>query len=303
MDYFFGSGSTGPDPSKRKLCVRIGPNTQNLKVYNVNDDSQPQFVDSEYFTGHIAVRVKNFRGFTPDDTPPIAITPYFGTRRRLFSIQFSGRFRKEYSVDDVVFGAEFENKVNPPTGTWVALKFANLIDPALLADVYAEKPWLYSPMLCSMNTLNVQPSSTALPSVSAGHSVSELASKVQTTPSPAELLGAWTWGGEVELKEENTLMFEGIDDVAVASDDVNERRAYFRDQQTRQDTIFKPSQVYHCEIFAPFIDLNTFDLSLGININLLRYLNDQPIRLMAKSQKDNTPFFVIEFDLSQEIDS
>jgi hypothetical protein len=55
----------------------------------------------------------------------------------------------------VVFGAEFEKKCTPPTGTWVAMKFANLIDPALQSDVYADKPWLFSPMLCSMNILHI----------------------------------------------------------------------------------------------------------------------------------------------------
>ncbi len=51
------------------------------------------------------------------------------------------------------------------------------------------------------------------------------------------------------------------------------------------------------QIFAPFIDLTTFDLNLGINVNLVRYLNKQPIRLSAKSISKNIPFFVIEFDL------
>lgn len=32
-------------------------------------------------------------------------------------------------------------------------------------------------------------------------------------------------------------------------------------------------------------------------MNLVRYLNKQPIRLSAKSQTKNIPFFVIEFDL------
>jgi hypothetical protein len=51
------------------------------------------------------------------------------------------------------------------------------------------------------------------------------------------------------------------------------------------------------KIFAPFIDFNTFDLTLGINVNLLRYLTKQPIRLICKSLSKNIPFYVIEFDL------
>ena len=47
------------------------------------------------------------------------------------------------------------------------------------------------------------------------------------------------------------------------------------------------------------MDLNTFDLALGINVNLIRYTNEQPIRLTAKSQSKNTPFFFIEFFLTE----
>jgi hypothetical protein len=43
--------------------------------------------------------------------------------------------------------------------------------------------------------------------------------------------------------------------------------------------------------------LNTFDLSLGININTLQYMNQQPIRMLAKSQSTGVVFFWVEFDL------
>lgn len=322
MDYFFGRSAspkppkspkprsasplppqpaTTPEPplSEKKLRVRIGPTLENLQIYNANDDAHPHFVDSEYFCGHIVVRVKKFNGFTPDDTEPLN-TDYFGERRRTFSIQFSGRFKQPQSVDDVVFGGEFQNKVNPPPGTWVALKFANLIDPALLTDVYSDKPWLYSPMLCSMNTVNVIPATVEFPDVKPGHSVSMASAKVTSSPSPVELLGKWTWGDSVELKEDNTLMVPQDLEVPIASDDINERRKYFRDATIRQETKYLPDRIYNCEIFAPVVDFNTFDLNLGINVNLLGYLNNQPITLYVKSLKDNTKFFVVDFELVHE---
>ena len=65
----------------------------------------------------------------------------------------------------MVFGAEFERKLSPPTGAWVAIKFANLIDPALTTDLYSDTPWLYSPILCSMNVVNVQPATESVSSI------------------------------------------------------------------------------------------------------------------------------------------
>jgi hypothetical protein len=48
------------------------------------------------------------------------------------------------------------------------------------------------------------------------------------------------------------------------------------------------------------MDLNTFDVSLGINVNALQYLNEQPIRMMSKSQSTGRVFFVIEFNLIKD---
>lgn len=50
-------------------------------------------------------------------------------------------------------------------------------------------------------------------------------------------------------------------------------------------------------MFAPFLNFNTFDLSLGININIIQMMNQQPIRLLCKSRSRNIPFFYVEFML------
>ncbi|KAJ3213195.1 hypothetical protein HDU67_003173 [Dinochytrium kinnereticum] len=320
MDYLFGSG---PAWQGRKLRVRIGASLSSLQTVNVNDDSHPHFIDSPYFTGNIAVRVKNFAGIVPEGCTPIASSEYFGTRRRLFSIQVQGRFKHEHTADDVIFGAEFENKVSPPTGAWLAIKFANYIDPALITDMYSERPWLYSPMLCSMNIVNVVKASgpvtgaasgaitaTNPPLRAGGKEISVPSAKASSQgANPEEALGKWTWGGETELKEENSLLLPDpskivIDDadgtesgIPFPSDGIAERRKFFNKKDNRLAMSFTPDNVYNLEIFAPFIDFNTFDLTLGINVNLLRYLSGQPIRLICKSHSKNIPFYVIEFML------
>ncbi|RKO88451.1 hypothetical protein BDK51DRAFT_32657 [Blyttiomyces helicus] len=334
LEYLFGASGQAAI-GKRKLRVRIGPSADCLKTAAVNDEAHPHFIDSPFFTGNVCVRVKNFAGHTPDGSKPIATTPYFANKKRLFAIQVSGRFKHEYSAEDVVFGAEFEHKVSPPTGAWVAIKFANLIDPALKTDLYAEKPWLFSPMLCSMNIVNVEKANapvvnahpsdpkadaaTEQASVSSKESVraiaigpdmsyprdaalevSSPAHLVTSKPSPEELLTKWTWVGEKELEEDTALLLPSNEAAPFPPDGIAERRKHFQKPKARQNMIFKPENVYNFEIFAPFIDLNTFDLTLGININLLGYMNNQPIRLMSKSWTKNIPFFVIEFDLVED---
>lgn len=285
----------------------------------MNDDTDPQFIDSAYFTGNVGVRVKNFHGTTPNNTRPISDSKYFGSRKRLFSIQVQGRFKQEYSADDVVFGAEFEHKVSPPTGAWLAVKFANYIDPALITDMYADRPWLYSPMLCSMNTVNVVRATSRVTGGASGvigptepplrkgpgSEVAMARSKANAVggleagkATPDKVVGLWEWGGEKELKEANKLLLpDSVDTPYFGDEDVAERRKYFNKKEHRENMKFTPDYVYNLEIFAPFIDLNTFDLTLGINVNLLRYLNNQPIRLICKSLSKNVPFFIVEFDL------
>ncbi|KAJ3088980.1 hypothetical protein HK102_007479 [Quaeritorhiza haematococci] len=322
LDYIFGTSGEAA-VGKRKLRCRIGPSVNNLQVFNVNDDRRPHFVDSPYFTGHVVVRVKNFRGITPEGSDPIPDTDYFGTKKRLFSIQLSGRFKQEYTAEDVIFGAEFENKVNPPTGAWIAIKFANLIDPALATDIYSNTPWLFSPMLCAMNIVNVQEASHPVVGAATKEEMAALDTKsekvtvpavvipidkqaskpshlVDSKPSPTDLLGEWVWGGDQCLDENNALLLPNAAEQPFPSDGIAERRKYFQKPKNAQELVFRPDKVYHLEIFAPFIDLNTFDLNLGINVNLIKYLCDQPIRLMAKSLSKNVPFFVIEFDLSDD---
>ena len=100
----------------KKLRVSIGPNIHHLSVYNVNSETNPMFVESEYFTGRIVVRVRDFAGYTRDASPPIPIIKYFDGKTRNFSVQVQGRFKQEFLGNDIVFGTEFERKVDPPTG-------------------------------------------------------------------------------------------------------------------------------------------------------------------------------------------
>ncbi|KAH9271273.1 hypothetical protein BASA83_006595 [Batrachochytrium salamandrivorans] len=337
MEYLFGASGDKAIGS-RKLQVRIGPSIHSLSIANPNDEVVPHYIDSPYFVGHIVVRIKDFRGITPPGESVKQATEYFGSKKRLFALQICGRFKHEYTAEDIVFGAEFERKVAPPTGSWIALKFANLIDPALQADIYADKPWLFSPILCSMNVVNVRKSTQAVvgaapidpvylnkssgsetstksspnspiagpdaafkPTAASG--VSKSTALVTSKPSPTELLGDWIWSGTTELEENNSLLSADDKEITFPSDSIVERRKYYHKAKVRKHTIFKPDNIYNFEIFAPFIDLNTFDLNLGINVNLLRYLKKQPLRLMAKSQSKSIYLFVIEFDLIKTTDS
>src|SRR5436305_15319537 len=92
--------------SKYKLRVSIGP-SYDLTEHTVilpNDDSQPFSINTPNFTGRICVRVLDFKGLTPPNTTGIEMSPYFKQRREKYSIQVQGRFKGNWTGDDIVFG-------------------------------------------------------------------------------------------------------------------------------------------------------------------------------------------------------
>ncbi|RKO98277.1 hypothetical protein CXG81DRAFT_3654, partial [Caulochytrium protostelioides] len=255
------------------LRVRVGPSTQTLATTKVNADDQPHFIDSPHFVGNIVVRVKNFNGKTPDGSAPISDIPYFHDKKRQFSIQVSGRFKQETPIDDVVFGSEFDHKISPPTGAWLAMKLASVIDPALTHDMYAERPWFFSPMLASMNVVAVSPA-----------------------PGPTMAVSPVEASDSASLAENNALLFPA-GSAPFGAADIPERRKFFQKHANYKAMAFDPQLVYNLEIFAPFMDFNTFDLSLGMSVNVARYTNNQPIRLICKSKSKNATIFVVEYAL------
>ena len=110
------SRSRTPSPSTLslkhlRLRVRAGPSydrTTHVNV-NVNDPDEPTFIQSDNFTGHVVVRVRDYAGVPGKNGTIEEDEEYFSETKDTCSIMFGGWFEhngKELSVDDVVFGVE-----------------------------------------------------------------------------------------------------------------------------------------------------------------------------------------------------
>jgi len=245
------------------LRVRVGPNNEILTLCEVNKDKKPLFVYNDNFIGNVTVRVVNFSGITPDNSPPVPMTDYFGKRKRLFSVQIQGRFRKDWSFDHINFGGAFDHKVTLPIGSGLAIKLAQMIDPALENNIADDEPSMTSPILCQMNMVNVTKAKTPLnelpeiPWDKLKNSSRTSFSKgclATTEPEafgikPDVYLDDWVWGGDVELKEDTTLLFsEDVgDERPFEIDDLAARRKYFQKQENRQNNKFTPDKIYNLE--------------------------------------------------------
>lgn len=170
----------------------------------------------------------------------------------------------------MLFGADFDKQIQLPIGTWIAMKFATLIDPAIQSDVYCEKPWILSPLLCAMNTVScrlattmqygqhtpdvfarnrhLSNAKTAAPELNFKNVISDASDRVILDPSPAEYLGDWIWKNEVGLTEDNSLLNTNPKEPAFGNDSIEERRKYFQKKKHRLAYDFSPDTIYNFEV-------------------------------------------------------
>lgn len=330
--------------TQRKLYVKIEPidpptRTEGpdpiFNVVYVNNDTHPALINNEHFTGHVVFRCKDFNGWTPIDEvtkralPPIKNTAYFEGHKRTFSLQISGRFRKQWTADDIMFGTFFEKPLDLPTGSSLALGVAKKIDPSMVAVLGVPKPYMCSPLICAMNTAHIQPLYTAAArrTLSVYHPVYGTTDKPGAGSQKAAtdescnvdkplVLPKWDHGGDRPILEENIMLnwpswttvpsaaafyrhsngslVKASSKASSHSAPATIRRNWFLDEAHRKKFIYNPDTVYSFDFASPYVDLNRMKLKLGITIDVEQYLGDQPIRYECKTRDGKVVFWTVE---------
>ena len=126
----------------KRLRVRIGPSfdKDSQRTITVNDESNPVRIESEHFSGFVWFRVHKFKGVSsplPSASSPLATAPeetepvipdskYFEGKRRFFSLEFRGRFKKSWTANDIEFGIVLARKIRLPVGADIGLRIAQV---------------------------------------------------------------------------------------------------------------------------------------------------------------------------------
>lgn len=306
---------------ERKLYIRfsdlVEPTTTGgddpiTNLVYVNDDSNPTVIDNEHFTGQLAVRCKRYQGWTPLDLETeehkeiIPDTDYFKGHRRLCSFQMTGRFKKEWHGDDIVFGTFFKKPIRPPRGHRLAMRLAKAIDNSLVFDIDRPDPQMYSPLICTMTTFHACPAQEV----------------VQDIDEKKPLgLPEWQYSGvDPKLQENIVKDYEWWKTQPEDSPDFYEncnvslenlrksvhhrsffgntfescRRKWFMDSKKRKHFMFHPDMVYSFDMCTPFLDLNEMKLKLGLSFDIEPYLGDQPIRYECRTRDGSIVFWSAE---------
>lgn len=307
----------GLEPNDYMLKISAGPSTSNLTVVSVNDEFQPMFLDSEHFKGYICVRLLNFNGVTPSLEmtkekvdkvhSPISnpASNYFYGKNRKYSIMMQGRFTKEYHGDEILFGAELLNKVAAPAGLSVAIRIAKWLDPAVDADGSSENPYMYSPLVTSINSLAIYPpGAPELSNVDNQQTdkkaVESLGSKLTKIAIHDEAIGAWQYHTK-PVPEASFHLFNSEKEKSQIIT-YEKRKKHFSNLQNRKSVKISPDYIYCMDFYDAYFDLNNFAVKLpGFTLNAFKYYDGrQKIQYSCRTRDGKTVFFVIVFEFVEK---
>ncbi|KAF2863402.1 DUF1769-domain-containing protein [Piedraia hortae CBS 480.64] len=253
--------------NKYLLSITGGPSYTEQTPLPVNSEKFTK-ITSPKISANVVVRVQNFRGLSTDgkSQSTLKTSPYFSTTPHegdLYSIQFSFVLKDDsINGNDLVFGNDFDHPIRDklPPGFQQAFNLVKwFVDPGLYGDVQADEPYLYGPLLSSMNVLSIGPweseqdedSSKEVKNLEEGSSGSGSAARSKLS----------------------------LPDTSAA------RKKHFLVESNLKEFTFEKGRVYHNDFFNPYLDFNEFALKLpkfslvpGITIPIISYWDGQPLR-------------------------
>ena len=221
------------DPSKFHVRVTAGPSYDPAthQIVHVNT-SNPTSITSSAISSSVSVRIQNYRGLPTDSPSTCAYFSDLMHKTDLYSISFSFKLTKDINGADLQFGNDFDKPIKDrlPPGFNAALRCVRwAIDPGLDGDVYAEKPFLYGPLLSSINVFRVGEGDNKGDVAAADDVIHE---------------GADGESGE-EIRKNAGVPADG-----------QKRMKHFLDEKHRKAWIFEAGREYSCDFYNPYLDFN-----------------------------------------------
>jgi len=267
------------DPKSFILRVTAGPTYHDQAEVHVNTPTSVT-INTSQLIARIYIRIKDFRGLpsTSPSNPPEYFSHPLHTNDR-YSISFSFVPKETLSGNDLVFGNDFDHPIRDrlPPGFGTAFNYVkSWIDPGLYGDPMSDEPFLYGPLLSSVNVLRV-----------GGREVRDMDvdAKEDRNSSIQEEFGREADGEgniEVEIVEEGADDEDGVrmrEELEVP-DASAQRMKFFLSEDKRREFRFEEGRTYKCDFFNGYLDFNDFALKLpfGLSLNVVRHWDGQPLR-------------------------
>ncbi|KAH6620542.1 hypothetical protein C7974DRAFT_399958 [Boeremia exigua] len=273
-----------------ELRVTAGATYDRTKHQDVLVNSEkPLHISSDLIDAQIYMRIKDYRGL-PKGSP--ATSPYFSTPQHpydRYSISFSFVPKHDIAGDKLVFGNDFEHPIRDRLPPLFDKAFAVVkwwIDPGLDGDVYSDEPYLYGPLLSSINVLRIgDKKSSADPAP---------ADADADTADAADAADATVYTEGASGSGESIRKAHSIPAGSA------QRQKYFLTPANRAAFTFEAGREYQCDFFNPYLDFNEFALKIGYglpNISIIGHWDGQPLRYTLKNKETNTELFVVVIQL------
>ncbi|KAI0716744.1 hypothetical protein C8Q76DRAFT_725459 [Earliella scabrosa] len=245
-----------------RLRILAGPSLNDLVPIHANTNTPVQ-VNSDVFEGQLAVYIKGFA----DEEGKVRDSEYFRKRSGVtWSIQMQGRFLREYTADDLLFGNVFDRSLKLPWVFSVAVKFMNFIDPTLEHDLASKrKPWALSPLIATMPYFEHRrlESGSSAPAFPPKEPIGDDTTQLRTSPT------ATTGSGKSGKTKETP----------------SKRRAFFTNALRRQEVVFGPEDLITTDFCYDFLTFSPDGIMLrlpgGISIEMTKYWDGQPVRFVC----------------------
>jgi hypothetical protein len=219
------------------LKVTAGPDYNTQKPIAINSEKS-MHIDGKQASTNLTIRIQNYRGL-PEGSPKTS--PYFSHAPHtsdLYSLSFTFTPKDDINAHDLVFGNDFDHPIRDklPPGFQQAFNLVKwFIDPGLYGDVHADEPYLYGPLLSSINNFRVGPKDDK---------EQEKIEEIRANQDLVVFEEGADGDGEAARKE------SGIPADAAA------RKKYFLTEQHLKDYTFHKGREYSNDFFNPYLDFN-----------------------------------------------
>ncbi|PSN63302.1 DUF1769-domain-containing protein [Corynespora cassiicola Philippines] len=273
-----------PHHEQYMLRVTAGATYDPANHEDVRVNSEvPIEISSDHISARIHMRIKDFRGL-PHGSP--STSPYFSTPQHpydRYSISFAFTPKRDINGADLVFGNDFDHPIRDRLPPLFDKAFGIVkwwIDPGLEGDVYGDEPYLYGPLLSSINVLRV------------GSKGGAEADEVPAEEREEGTVAVYEEGAEGN--GEDVRAEKGVPGTSA------QRQKFFLTEANRKDFVFEAGREYKCDFFNPYLDFNEFALKLGYGlpaISIIGHWDGQPLRYVLKDKSTNTELFVVIIQL------
>jgi len=165
------------------------------------------------------------------------------------------------------------------------------IDPGLDGDVLGDEPYLYGPLLSSINIFRIGGKGED------GEEIEKEADKAEPKDGKGEEEVVFEEGAEEDGQEARN--------ESGMPNDARQRQKWALQEHNRRGFNFEEGRTYACDFFNPYLDFNEFALKLGYGlpaISIVSHWDGQPLRshslrYVLKDRATGTELFVIVFEL------